>query len=97
MIPKPITPTDLRQNLYAVVREVASGKSLYLVTPGEGNAVVMLSRDEYNAMLTERELLRDLREAEGDVAAGRTFTPTQVRAALARGRSKKIRKSPRRR
>lgn len=97
MIPKPISPTDLRQNLYSVVREVASGKARYLVTPGEGDGVVMLSRDEYNAIVAERELLRDLREAEADVAAARTFTTAEVRASLSRRRNQSRRDGPRRR
>lgn len=90
MIPKAISPTDLRKNLYAVVREVASGESQYIVTPTEGDAVVMLSRDDYNALLVERQLLRDLRMAEADISAGRTETPAAVRRFLAR-RAKKAR------
>lgn len=90
MIPKPINPTDLRKNLYAVVREVASGESQYLVTPTEGDAIVMLSRDDYNALLMEQQLLRDLRAAEADVVAGRTQSPAAVRRFVAR-RSRKTR------
>lgn len=83
MIPKPITPTELRNNLYGVVREVASGGHPYLVTPAEGESVVMCSREEYNALIAERQLLRDLRTAEADVAAGRTHAPADVRKFLA--------------
>jgi PHD/YefM family antitoxin component YafN of YafNO toxin-antitoxin module len=84
MIPKPISPTELRQNLYAVVREVASGEGEYLVTPSDGEGVVMLSREAYNALVAERDVLRDLRRAEADVAAGRTHSTTEVRAFLAK-------------
>jgi prevent-host-death family protein len=90
MIPKPINPTELRKNLYAVVREVASGESRYLVTPTEGDAVVILSRDDYNALLAEQQILRDLREAEADIAARRTQSPAAVRRFVT-GRSKKSR------
>lgn len=79
MIPKTITPTELRSNLYAVVREVASEGQRYLVTPGEGESVVICSRDEYNALVAERELLRDLRAAEADVAEGRVYTSREIR------------------
>jgi prevent-host-death family protein len=88
MIPKSITPTDLRANLYAVVREVASKGQRYLVTPNEGESVVICSREEYNALVAERALLRDLREAEADVAAGRTHSIADVRGFIARQRSK---------
>lgn len=84
MIPKSITPTELRKNLYGVVHEVASLGHRYLVIPSEGESVVICSRDEYNALVAERELLRDLREAEADVAAGRTHTPAEVRRFISR-------------
>jgi prevent-host-death family protein len=88
MIPKSITPTDLRANLYAVVREVASKGARYLVTPSEGESVVICSREEYNTLVAERALLRDLREAEADVAAGRTRTLAEVRSFISRERAR---------
>lgn len=94
MIPKPISPTELRQNLYNVVREVSRGQNQYLVTPSEEDGVVMMSRADYNALVAERDLLRDVRQAEADVAAGRTHSPADVRAFLvkpskgARGKTK---------
>lgn len=88
MIPKSITPTELRANLYAVVREVASKGQRYLVTPNEGESVVICSREEYNALVAERALLRDLRVAEADVAAGRTHTLSEVRGFISKQRSK---------
>ena len=88
MIPKSITPTDLRANLYAVVREVASKGQRYLVTPSEGESVVICSREEYNGLVEERALLRDLREAEADVAAGRTHTLAEVRRFMSKQRSR---------
>jgi len=88
MIPKIISPTDLRKNLYAVVREAAGGQQ-YLVTPNEGESVVICSRKEYNALVAERQLMRDLREAEADVAAGRTFTTDKVRAFILESRTEK--------
>ena len=87
MIPKSITPTDLRANLYAVVREVASKGQRYLVTPNEGDSVVICSREEYNALVAERALLRDLREAEADVAAGRTHSIADMQRFLSKQRS----------
>lgn len=86
MIPKTITPTELRKNLYGIVREVTSKGRRYLITPNEGDSAVLCSREEYNALVAERELLRDLREAEADVAAGRTLTIAEVRKGLANNR-----------
>lgn len=96
MIPKPISPTELRQKLYSVVREVARGANQYLITPSDEEGVVMLSREDYNAIIAERDLLRDLRKAEADIAAGRIHTTTEVRASLAaRGKRKRKTKSRR--
>lgn len=93
MIPKSISPTDLRKELYAVVHEVASKGQRYLVTPSEGESVVLCSRAEYNALVAERELLRDLREAEADLAAGRTYSTQEVRdSVLKRSKPRRARR-----
>jgi PHD/YefM family antitoxin component YafN of YafNO toxin-antitoxin module len=84
VIPKTVSPTELRQNLYAIVREVASKGHRYLITPNEGDAVVMCSREDFNALIAERQLLRDIRDAEAEIAAGRTFSSTEVRASIGR-------------
>jgi len=36
-------------------------------------------RADYSASVGKRQLLRDLRDAEADLASGRTHTTTQVR------------------
>jgi prevent-host-death family protein len=92
MIPKTISPTDLRKNLYAVVKDVAAGKARYLVTPSEGESVVICSRAEYTKILEERELLRDLRAAEADIKAGRVVSHEDVVKEFAELFAKKSRK-----
>lgn len=84
MIPKTISPTDLRKDIYSVVHEVAVKGELYLITPSEGESVVLCSRAEYNSLVAERELLRDLREAEADIASGRTMSASEVRVLIAK-------------
>lgn len=96
MIPKTITPTELRQNIYGIVREVALKGHRYLITPDSGEAVVMCSRDDYNALVAERQLLRDLRESEADIAEGRTFTTEEVRRSVA-ARAREMKTKERRR
>lgn len=95
MIPRLITPTELRSNLYGVVRDVSIKRHQYLITPSEGEGVVMLSRQEYNKIIAERQLLRDLREGEADIAAGRVHTSDEVRSHLerhiGRGKSQSVR------
>ncbi|MDQ6717520.1 MAG: type II toxin-antitoxin system prevent-host-death family antitoxin [Gemmatimonadota bacterium] len=78
MIPKTISPTDLRKNLYAVVKDVAAGKAQYLVTPSAGESVVICSREDYENILAERDLLRKLRAGEADIKAGRLIPHEEV-------------------
>ena len=94
MIPKVLSPTELRNNLYGVVRDVASHGGRYLITSSDGDSVVLCAREEYNALVAERQLLRDLREAEADIAAGKLHTPAAVRTMLAHKRPRKDIKSP---
>lgn len=78
MIPKTISPTDLRKQLYAVVKDVGAGKAQYLVTPSEGESVVICSRGDYEKILEERDLLRSLRAGEADIQAGRVVSHEDV-------------------
>lgn len=89
MIPKTISPTELRQNLYEIVREIGSKGRRYLVTPNEGEAVVMCSREDFNGLLADIELLRDILSAEADIRAGRTLSTAEVRASIAARKKKR--------
>jgi PHD/YefM family antitoxin component YafN of YafNO toxin-antitoxin module len=84
LIPKTISPTELRQNLYEIVREIGSKGHRYLVTPNEGEAVVMCSREDFNGLLAKIELLRDIRCSEADIKAGRTYSTAEVRESIER-------------
>lgn len=87
-IPQTITPTELRKNIYAVVHAVALKGERYLVVPNEGDSVVICSRKEYNALISERQLLRDLRDGERDIKAGRTYSTSEVRRAVSTRRKR---------
>jgi PHD/YefM family antitoxin component YafN of YafNO toxin-antitoxin module len=83
-IPKTITPTQLRKTIYSVVREVAQKGHRYLVVPNEGDSVVICSREEYNELIADRELLQEHRAAEAEVANRRVRTSADVRRANSR-------------
>ena len=55
-IPKVTKQTDLRDNLYKTLEEVATGGSPHLV-PTKNGEVIILSRKEYDKILLEKELL----------------------------------------
>ena len=59
--PKVTKQTDLRGNLYKTLEEIATGGSPHLV-PTKNGEVVILSRQEYDQMLIEKDLLQEFRE-----------------------------------
>jgi PHD/YefM family antitoxin component YafN of YafNO toxin-antitoxin module len=94
MIPKTISPTDLRKNLYSVVKDVAAGKSQYLVTPSEGDSVLICSRGDYDVVVQECELLRSIRASEADFKAGRVFSHEQIMKEFAQLAKRGRKRSP---
>lgn len=60
-IPKVTKQTDLRDNLYKTLEEVATGGSPHLV-PTKNGDVVIISRQEYDEILLEKELFQEFQE-----------------------------------
>ncbi len=60
-IPKVTKQTDLRDNLYKTLDEIAMGGSPHLV-PTKNGEVIILSRKEYDEILLEKELLQEFQE-----------------------------------
>ena len=60
-IPKVTKQTDLRDNLYKTLEDVATGGSSYLV-PTKNGDVVIISRQEYDEILLEKELFQEFQE-----------------------------------
>ena len=57
-IPKITKQTDLRDNLYKTLEEIATGGKPQLV-PTKNGEVIIMSRQEYDAILYEKELLQE--------------------------------------
>ena len=62
--------TEFRARAAAVVQQVQDTKRPVILTQHGRSAAVLLDVDAYEALLDELALLRDVREAEGQVAAG---------------------------
>jgi hypothetical protein len=60
-IPKVTKQTDLRDNLYKTLEEVATGGSSCLV-PTKNGDVVIISRQEYDEILLEKELFQEFQQ-----------------------------------
>ena len=61
-IPKVTKQTELRDNLYKTLEEIATGGSARIVPTKKGE-VVILSRQEYDDILFEKELLQEFQES----------------------------------
>ena len=57
-IPKITKQTDLRDNLYKTLEEVANGGVTHLV-PTKNGEVIIISRQEYDSILLEKEFLQE--------------------------------------
>ncbi len=60
-MPKVTKQTDLRDNLYKTLDEIAMGGSPNLV-PTINGEVIIFSRKEYDGILLEKELLQEFQE-----------------------------------
>ena len=74
--------TEFRANAAQVIEQVReTGAPVILTQHGRG-AAVLLDVDAYEAMVDELELLRDVRTAETQVAAGKGRSHAAVAKAL---------------
>ena len=72
-IPKIKSATVFRNDLYETLKDVARGTPC-LVTQKSGDSVVLLSQTEYNRMLEEQDLLRNIAAGVSDLEAGRSMS-----------------------
>ena len=78
--------TDFRANAAAVVQQVQDTHRPVILTQHGRSAAVLLAVDTYETLLEELALLRDVRAAEQQVAAGEGVSQTaagrELRARL---------------
>lgn len=60
-VPKIIKQTVLRDNLYKTLEEIATGGPTHLV-PTKSGEVLIISRQEYEALTLEKELLKEFED-----------------------------------
>lgn len=71
-----------RAELAETVRRVRDGKRPVVVTQHGRSSVVVVDVDEYQALLDELELVRDILEAERELDAGGGMNAADARAAV---------------
>jgi len=77
--------TEFRANAAQVIEQVRATGAPVILTQHGRSAVVLLDVEAYEAMVEELELLRDVRTAEAEIAAGKGRSHAAVAKAL-RGR-----------
>ncbi len=86
---KPIRPgqdvrplSEVRAQIAAVVEQVQDTRRPVILTQRGRSAAVLLDVETYEGLLEELELLRDIRVAEGELAAGRGVPHGQARTEI---------------
>lgn len=77
--------TEFRANAAQVIEQVRATGAPVILTQHGRSAAVLLDVEAYEAMIEELELLRDVRTAEAEIAAGKGSSHAAVAKAL-RGR-----------
>jgi prevent-host-death family protein len=74
--------TEFRANAAQYIDQVRETGQPVILTQHGRSAAVLLDVEAYETMLDELELLRDVRQAEDEVAAGRTRSHVAVSRKL---------------
>jgi prevent-host-death family protein len=74
--------SDFRANVAAAVRDVQRRRRPIFLTQHGRGAAVLMNVAEYEALVEELELLRDVRTAERQITAGRGISHSAARKQL---------------
>jgi PHD/YefM family antitoxin component YafN of YafNO toxin-antitoxin module len=68
--PKVKNASNFRAELFDTLKEVSNGEA-HMITHGAGEPVVLIAKSEYDALLDEREFLRDVAIGAEQVKSGK--------------------------
>ena len=71
-----------RSNAAKLIGRVQANKRALVLTQHGRSAAVVLDAAEYDRLMEELELLRDVHFSNSQIAAGKSLTETQARKAL---------------
>jgi prevent-host-death family protein len=74
--------SDFRANVAAVVRQVRRKRRPVILTQNGRGAAVLMGVSQYEALVEELELLRDVRTAERQLASGRSVVHSKARTQV---------------
>jgi len=74
--------SDFRANTAAVIRQVRRKRRPVILTQNGRGAAVLMGVSQYEALVEELELLRDVRTAERQLASGRSVVHSKARTQV---------------
>lgn len=80
---KPVS--EFRSNAASLIQQVQDGRRPLILTQHGHSAAVVLAASEYDRLMDELELLRDVAQAERQLDEGQGIPHDQARAQLLRG------------
>lgn len=86
-IPKIKSATAFRENLYETLKDVTDGNT-YVVTQKEGKNIVLISQEDFNVLLDEREVLRSISLGISDLEEGKKVKHQDAVASLRKLKNK---------
>ena len=86
-IPKIKSATEFRNSLYETLNEVAQGDP-QLITHKRGEAVVLISQEKFNAMIDEKDVLREIAAGTAELDNGLGIPHDKVVSELKARRKK---------
>jgi len=86
-LPKIKTATELRSNLYETLKEVSEGAP-QVITHKQGGEVVLISQNDFNDLVYEREVLRAMANGRAELDLGKGISHDEVASHLKARRKK---------
>ena len=76
-MPKIKSATEFRNSLYETLNEVAHGDP-QVITHKRGEAVVLISQEKFNAIIDEKDVLREIAAGTAELDAGLGIPHEQI-------------------
>lgn len=86
-MPKIKSATELRNSLYETLNEVAHGDP-QVITHKRGDAVVLISQEKFNALIDEKDVLREIASGRAELDQGLGIPHADVVTELKARRAK---------
>jgi prevent-host-death family protein len=81
-IPKALSATELRGNLFETLKEVETGEPRLVTNTKSSEGVILISQSKLNALLEENEVLKAISRGVADVEARRVVSHSEAKKRI---------------